>query len=115
MLLGLHDRNDRRCGFLFNPPELDPPLSPLHNEGQRYFLITVSMKRQHNWLENIHGMDYSTGPWPNSDKERTYYLNIMLIKECEEYDGLVERVAVAQMYRQAWAEAESIVTTVTMM
>ncbi|KAL5462739.1 hypothetical protein PMIN07_004759 [Paraphaeosphaeria minitans] len=114
-LMGIHDRDDRRCGFLFNPPEFDPPLSSPHNEEQRYFLITVSMKKQHNWLENIPGMDYNTGHWPNSEKECTCCLNIMLVKESEEYDGLVERMAVGQMYPQAWADAEPIFTTVTMM
>lgn len=114
-LVGIHDRNGKRCGFLFNPPEFDPPLSSLHNEVQHYFLVTVSMKKQHNWLENIPGMDHDTGHWPNVEKECSCCLNIMLVRESEEHDGLVERIAVGQMNPQAWAEAEPIVATVTMM
>lgn len=115
MLVGLHNRDGKRCGFLFNPPKLSPTLSSLDNEDQRYFLVALSMKKQHNWLENIPEMEYDTDRSMTAEKKCLCCLNVMLVKKSNEYHGIVERIAVGQMHPPAWAEAVPIVTTITMM
>ncbi|KAF2451238.1 hypothetical protein P171DRAFT_1767 [Karstenula rhodostoma CBS 690.94] len=109
-LLGIFNRDGKRCGVLFNPPPFNPPLPSMGTNVQNYSLITISMKKQYSWLEDISTSDYNT----KDEQEDTVngcgcWLNVMLVKKSEQYEELVERVAVGQMHPRAWVEANPTV------
>jgi hypothetical protein len=107
---GIFDREGRKCGYFFNPPEIDPLLWSPENGVPKYLLIAVSMKKQ----DGIYLMQKEIDV-RGRERPCICWLNIMLVKKSEEHEGLVERIAVGQMRPRAWAKANPTIETVTMM
>jgi len=110
-LLQMHDADNMHCGALFNAP-----LSNLDTgSAESYSLVAMSMKKQWDWLDGITSSEYETRDnVENISSGCGCWLNVMLVKQTENYDQLVERVAVGQMHPRAFVQANPVLKAVTM-